>query len=136
MEFIAGIIRVANADMSTIIREAHTQRISTYTLTNVTNRDSFFNAVRTTLPLDPGLSTNRSWDALIDSLSCGLLLNRARDFLIAWPHEEMWDQDALDDCDTARQVLEDIVAHVSRYPHRSGQTKRLTVLIGSSYPTP
>lgn len=131
MDFIAGVIRVANADMSAIIREAHARRISTYTLMNVTDRDSFFNAVRATLPLDPFLRTNRSWDALSDSLSAGLTLNRARAFLIAWPHEEIWDQNTLDDREIAREVLESLAVWVSRDRPQSEHTKRLTILIGS-----
>ncbi len=131
MKLQGGVVRVANADMSAVIRDAHAQRISTYTLANVTDRASFFDAIRAHLPLDPPLVSHRSWDALIDSLSGGLADNKARAFLIAWPHEEAWNPSALEDRDAAYSALESVAKRVGNVALPQGGTKQLTILIGS-----
>lgn len=130
MQFDAGVMRVAKAELSTVIRAAHAQRISTYTLADVTDRDSFFDAVRVTLPLDPPLMSNRSWDAMIDSLGAGLAENKARSILIAWPDEGAWDPASLAERDIARDVLESAAERAGCMPPRAGG-KRVTILIAS-----
>lgn len=53
---------------------------------NIWTRAGFFKAVRRTLPLDPPLHSNTSWDALSDSLLSGLdELNDER-IVIVWPN--------------------------------------------------
>ncbi len=49
-----------------------------------TSRSAFFDTVRARAPLDPPLSTDRSWDALLDSLSAGLWQSAEGTILIAW----------------------------------------------------
>ncbi|MBN3731911.1 barstar family protein [Burkholderia sp. Tr-20390] len=40
--------------------------------TEIASKEQFFDAIRSTCPLDPPLHSNRSWDALADSLWSGL----------------------------------------------------------------
>ena len=49
------------------------------------SKDDFFEGVRQTLPLDPPLCTNRSWDALDDALWSGLDSLKENRILIIWP---------------------------------------------------
>lgn len=68
--------------------------------------DSYFNAVRAQLPLDPVLVSNRSWDALIDSVSGGMLAAKGNRFVVVWPDLMTWSDP------TAVDALRAIVARL------------------------
>lgn len=52
---------------------------------NIQSKDDFFNGIRKVLPLDPPLISNKSWDALDDSLWSGLDSLPENNILIIWP---------------------------------------------------
>jgi hypothetical protein len=52
---------------------------------NIKSKDDFFNSIRKVLPLDPPLISNKSWDALDDSLWSGLDSLPENNILIIWP---------------------------------------------------
>ena len=52
---------------------------------NIKSKDDFFNGIRKVLPLDPPLISNKSWDALDDSLWSGLDSLPENNILIIWP---------------------------------------------------
>ena len=52
---------------------------------NIKSKDDFFNGIRKVLPLDPPLISNKSWDALDDSLWSGLDSLPKNNILIIWP---------------------------------------------------
>ncbi|MET9630548.1 hypothetical protein ABZX92_24060 [Lentzea sp. NPDC006480] len=49
------------------------------------DRESFFTAVRSTLPQDPVLVSSRSWDALVDSVRNGIGDARGNRHVVVWP---------------------------------------------------
>src|SRR5208282_6398864 len=74
MEFKIGLTRTGALDAEATRRQAEQSGYTTFMLPEkgIVDRVSFFEAVRTTLPLDPPLVGSRSWDALSDSLWEGL----------------------------------------------------------------
>jgi hypothetical protein len=67
-------------------------------------RDSFFDAIRAQFPLDPPLTTNRSWDALSDSLFEGLSQLADNRIAIIWPRLPA----ETDDMTIALSILDDV----------------------------
>ncbi|WP_163573238.1 helix-turn-helix transcriptional regulator [Fodinicola feengrottensis] len=69
-----------------VVRAARADGFEVYVLstTGESDRQAFFDAVRTGCPLDPPLVSARSWDAMIDSLSGGLLVVDAVRIAIVW----------------------------------------------------
>lgn len=51
----------------------------------ITSKKSFFEAVRGVMPLDPPIKSNRSWEALADSLWEGLMSLREKRIVVLWP---------------------------------------------------
>ncbi|WP_174955988.1 MULTISPECIES: barstar family protein [Burkholderia] len=54
----------------------------------VASKEQFFEAIRGACPLDPPLCSNRSWDALADSLSSGLDEIEQERIAIFWPNSD------------------------------------------------
>ncbi len=96
----------------------------------ITSRDDFFNGVRTALPLDPGLQSNRSWDALADSLWSGLHeALGGQNILVVWPNSLSMEKQCPEDFAIARGVFEQIADTIADPKYTGGgPTKRLLVL--------
>ncbi|WP_083266162.1 barstar family protein [Burkholderia lata] len=54
----------------------------------VASKEQFFDAIRSTCPLDPPLSSSRNWDALADSLLMGLDEMEQERVAIFWPDSD------------------------------------------------
>ena len=54
----------------------------------IASKDQFFDVIRVNCPLDPPLQSNRSWDALADSLWSGLDEVDNDKIVIFWPDSE------------------------------------------------
>ncbi|RQZ04825.1 hypothetical protein DIE15_36320 [Burkholderia sp. Bp9031] len=54
----------------------------------IASKNQFFDAIRDNCPLDPPLQSNRSWDALADSLWSGLDEVDNEKIVIFWPDSE------------------------------------------------
>ncbi|WP_328650327.1 hypothetical protein OG598_18465 [Micromonospora sp. NBC_00330] len=76
MNFRSGVVAVAASEIEAATASARTRSIRVYSLSTGAGggRDAFFDAVRGTLPLDPPLASNYSWDALADSIFGGLVI--------------------------------------------------------------
>jgi hypothetical protein len=105
-----GIIRTASQDVEETIERARQAGLAVYLLppSGIRDRDDFFNAVRETLPLDPPLVSNRSWDALSDSLWGGLDALSAGHVVIVWANSDVMARAAPVDYETALEILTDI----------------------------
>lgn len=73
------------------------------------DREAFFAGVRRSLPLDPPLTSSRSWDALSDSLWEGLSLVDDSRIVIVWDTSVPVDDHASADFTLALSVLTDVV---------------------------
>jgi hypothetical protein len=91
--------------------------------------DAFFDAVRATLPLDPPLKSNRSWDALSDSLFGGLDELGADRVLLMWTDAAKMVAAAFDEADIALEVLADVAATLAEPNYTAGRPVSLTVLM-------
>ncbi|WP_423393804.1 barstar family protein [Burkholderia sp. LMG 21824] len=54
----------------------------------IASKDQFYDAIRSNCPLDPPLQSNRSWDALADSLWSGLDELEDEKIAIFWPNSD------------------------------------------------
>ncbi|EOD58969.1 barstar family protein [Amycolatopsis vancoresmycina] len=114
-----------------VLEEATASGAATYVLSvpEPADRAAFFDAVRTTFPLDPPLIGSRSWDALSDSLWEGLRTLDAPRVVIVWRDAEIMSKTHPDDYQTAVAVLEDITATLADAKAAIGSTKIVTVYI-------
>jgi len=96
---------------------------------NIVDKDSFFDAVRQTLPLDPPLMTNRSWDALADSLWQGLYCLPNNRLAIIWPDSNALATGDAKDYKTVVGILTDCSELLADATATNGRTKTLAVIL-------
>ncbi len=97
----------------------------------IDSRQAFFDAVRATLPLDPPLKGNRSWDALSDSVWSGLDACAENGFVVVWPRYTRMRDAAPADFATATDVLAEVAASLADPEATAGAPKRLVILQAS-----
>lgn len=95
---------------------------------SISSKDDFFEAVRDTLPLEPPLQSNRSWDALSDSLWAGLDRLPDGKIVIVWPEALAMKTHAVQDFDIATDILAELPKSLSNVGITAGATKELLVL--------
>jgi hypothetical protein len=127
-----GLTKVDNLNVMAVVEEARKEGRAAYVLpsTGVVNRESFFEAVRATLPLDPPLVGSRSWDALSDSLWSGLNAIGEKRIVIVWPNSTTMRRSAADDYDLAWNILADVAATLADPKATNGNPKEVTILLG------
>jgi hypothetical protein len=133
MKMEPGLTMMAHWDMDAVAQEATRNGIPTYVLpdTGVVGRESFFEAVRTSLPLDPPLLGTRSWDALSDSLWEGLHALDADRVVIMWPNSATMFRAATADYKMALNVLADVAASLADPSATSGKPKAVLIYVES-----
>lgn len=133
MEFRAGLAVIPRAGVPAVLAEAARQGLPAFVLATrgCVDRESFFHAVRETLPLDPPLVSSRSWDALSDSLWEGLRgVNSAR-IVIVWPDVTMPDFGVEGDFRLALSVLQDVAESLTDPGATSGRPKEVSVYVAA-----
>lgn len=95
----------------------------------ILDQATFFAAVRETLPLDPPVRTDRSWDALADSLWEGLHRLDGNKIAIIWPDAARMASSDPGAFDTATAVLADTAHLLADDDATLGNPKRLAVLV-------
>lgn len=110
MEFKPGLKRTGAVDAEATQRQAEQAGYTTFVLpkNGIVDRASFFEAVRTTLPLVPPLIGSHSWDALSDSLWEGLYRHSDRRIAILWLGTRGMEIEAPADFEIALNILADI----------------------------
>lgn len=96
--------------------------------TNISSKDEFFEGVRCTLPLDPALHSNRSWDALADSLWAGLDSLPEEKIVVVWPDASQMETQAPEDFAIATNVFTELPTSFADIEVTAGGTKQLLVL--------
>ncbi|MGN6608630.1 MAG: barstar family protein [Jatrophihabitans sp.] len=94
-------------------------------------RKAFFDAVRAAVLLDPPVQSERSWDALADSLWEGLYNLSATKLLIVWRDAATFYHLAPDEYEVAVEVLAWAAASLADPAHTAGEPKDVRVLISS-----
>jgi hypothetical protein len=117
-----GVSTVAILDLETYRRALEREGYAVFVLPPSSDRASFIDAVRATLPLDPAQQSTRSWNALRDSLRDGLLRHPAQRIAILWPGARAM---PASDLDVALAVLADVASA----PFTRGSLKSLVVIV-------
>lgn len=92
------------------------------------SKEDFFDAIRKTLPLDPPLQSNRSWDALSDSLWSGLDGLPDNPIVIIWENSCQMEISAPEDFRIALEILKDLAESLTDMHITDGKAKNLSVL--------
>lgn len=110
MEIKPGLHRIGAMDMQATRHQAEQAGYTVFMFPEkgIVDRESFFEAVRTTFPLDPPLLGSRSWDALSDSLWEGLYRHSSQRIAILWPNTRAMASLAATEFETALSVLTDV----------------------------
>lgn len=128
-ELESGLREVVDVEVAR--REAERAGYTTIALpaTGVVDRESFFDAVRATLPLDPPIQSARSWDALSDSLWEGLHRNPAARIAIVWPNAHVMSAAAPVEFEIAVSVLADVASLLANVGATCGRPKQVAVFV-------
>ncbi|MEU2513125.1 barstar family protein [Streptomyces syringium] len=135
MEFRSGLTVITPAEVSSILVEGARQEIPVFVLATEgrVDRESFFRAVRETLPLDPPLVSSRSWDALSDSLWEGVHKMASPHAVIVWCDAVFPDSESTgDDFQIALSVLQDVVESLADSCAANGTPKVLSVYVAAA----
>lgn len=92
-------------------------------------RKAFFDAVRLTAPLDPPVVSERSWDALEDSLWEGLFQLPDRRILIAWLDASGYATEFPEDHAVAMSVLASVADLLAGELATTGRPKDVDVYV-------
>jgi len=125
-----GVHKALRSDAERLAAEAQDQGASVYFINGdrVVDRDSFFDAVRSTLPVDPPVMSNYSWDALSDSVWGGLDSLETSRVLIVWLDSDRLEKSS-EDFELALSVLRDITETLASPKLTQGKPKEVTVLL-------
>jgi hypothetical protein len=131
MELKPGLIRTKRLDVESTRHLAERAGYTTFVLPakGVTDRASFFDAVRATLPLDPPVVGSHSWDALSDSLWEGLYALSNPRVAVLWPNAKGMAQSDQSAFETALSVLADVVASLSNPSATRGKPKEVALVV-------
>lgn len=91
--------------------------------------ESFFRAVRATLPLDPPVMRDDHWDALADSLFGGLVLLEEVRVAIMWTHADVMRISAAMQFKEALMMLSDIKKQLASATTTAGHPKSLRLIV-------
>jgi len=95
----------------------------------INSRESFFDAVRSNLPVDPPLVGSRSWEALSDSLWQGLFATDADMMVIAWRDSGTMTLHAPGDYELAIDVLGHVASTLADPRATQGKPRQLSVYV-------
>lgn len=128
-----GVVRMPTGDVARAVNRLRGEHWRMYVLASVIqDQAAFFDAVRAVLPLDPPLVSNRSWEALEDSLWEGLRLLSEDRIAIIWPNVCLIEQNQPRACATAIRVLTDIADTIADDAFTLGRPKTLRVVLGDA----
>ena len=94
----------------------------------ISSKEAFIAGIRSTLPLDPPLYGNKSWDLVPDSLFCGLHAAPDDRIAIVWPDGSRLETQAPADFAIASDILSDLPALLADELATTGDPKQLLVL--------
>lgn len=124
------IHRLAGADDFTAIADALGSKVVIELSTaGGSGRKAFFDAVRSTVPLDPPVMSERSWDALEDSLWEGLFQLPDRRILISWLDASDYATESFEDYEAAMSVLASVADLLADEQATTGRPKDVDVYV-------
>ncbi|MCA8272688.1 barstar family protein [Burkholderia sp. AU30280] len=93
----------------------------------IASKDQFYDAICRECPLDPPLNSNRSWDALADSMWSGLDELEDEKIAIFWPNSELMKTAEPDAFAIATNILADLCVSLGDRNVTASGTKTLLV---------
>lgn len=97
---------------------------------DISNRQTFVDAVRTSLPLDPALGPNLNWDGLTDSVFGGLMSTKAAEIVILWPDGSLMRETDPDEFGKAVESLLDAANAAARQGELWGRPVDARIVVG------
>jgi hypothetical protein len=130
MRLKQGLSHVRHLDVEAMTREAESSGFRVFVLpSGIDSRESFFDAVRETFPMDPPLLGSRSWDALSDSLGGGLYSIDEDRILIVWPNSGGFATSAAKEYETALSVLKDLITTLADNETTQKRPKSISAIV-------
>ena len=126
----SGFYLLPELEAKKIISECESLHWKTYKLpSNLSSKNDFFDGVRLTLPLDPPLASNRSWDALDDSLWSGLDSLLEENILIIWPCANSMRLHGERDFEIVKEIFSGLTKTISN-DEITNESKKNLIIIG------
>ncbi|WP_143269355.1 barstar family protein [Mangrovitalea sediminis] len=124
-----GVFSFSRQSIEKSIEEYRLQGWKIYYLPKLmVTKDQFFEGIRESLPLDPPLVTNRSWDALADSLWNGMDGLAEDKILIIWPDSMEMESKEPETFSIASAILADLTTLFADNEITNDSVKKIMVL--------
>jgi Barstar (barnase inhibitor) len=125
-----GLQQIADFDVETGVRELVNRGSRVFMLPGgIKDKCAFFEGIRKSLPLDPPVVSNHSWDALSDSLWGGLDGLDASEIAIIWPGSAEMATAQPEDFEIAKSILSDLTESLADAIPTLGNVKQLVVVL-------
>jgi Barstar (barnase inhibitor) len=125
-----GLLQIADFDIETGVRELVNRGDRVFLLpSGIKDRRAFFEGIRKSLPLDPPIVSNYSWDALADSLWGGLDSVDASGIAIIWPGSAEMAEAQPEDFEIAKSILLDLTESMADAEAAVGSVKQVLVVL-------
>ncbi|HEV2668027.1 MAG TPA: barstar family protein [Blastocatellia bacterium] len=125
-----GLRQIADFDIETGARELANRGNRVFLLPrDIKDKSAFFEGVRKSLPLDPPVVGDHSWDALSDSLWNGLDGVDASAIAIIWPGSTEMARAQPEDYEIAKCILSDLTESLADAGATVGNVKQVVVIL-------
>jgi hypothetical protein len=125
-----GLHRIDGLDLSMISKQLVDSGWQVFILPEgIKDRKSFFDGIRRVVPLDPPVRSDRSWEALSDSLWGGLDSLDEDKVAIIWEGSAEMAKADRDDFEIATGILSDLTKSLGDSDATVGNIKRVLVLL-------
>ena len=125
-----GLRQIADFDVETGARELANRGDQVFLLPRgIKDKIAFFEGVRKSLPLDPPVVGDYSWDALSDSLWNGLDGVDASAIAIIWPGSREMARAQPEDFEIAKSILSDLTESLADAVATVGNVKQVVVIL-------
>ncbi|MGW2564374.1 barstar family protein [Streptomyces sp. NPDC001514] len=132
MKLEPGLTFIRAQDADEVVRAAASENCPLYEFSTegLWGTKAFFDAVRSTLPLDPPIVGSRSWDALSDSLWEGIHAKNCGRVAVLWRDATAFSENSPDDFRIAVDVLAEVAETLSDEALTVGRPTEVCVYVG------
>jgi hypothetical protein len=133
MTLISGVHHVDQATIRSVVQQASGVRahVTTVSASGGSGRAGIFDAIRQNLPLEPPLLSDRSWDALSDSLWAGIDSLDAQMVVIVWPNFAEMTSNDFHMRQIVISILQDVTRTLADPVITNGRPKEVCIYLGT-----
>jgi Barstar (barnase inhibitor) len=125
-----GLCQIADFDVETGVRDLVNRGDRVFLPPGgIKDKRAFFEGIRKSLPLDPLVVGDRSWDALSDSLWGGLYNVDTSSIAIIWPGSSEMAKAQPEDFEIAKSALSDLTESLADAKATVGNVKQVVVVL-------